>query len=99
MVQIAFVTLFLGLTVGSQPIELTVSRPVAAVELLLLVLAGGPDGSRTDPALVRHYLEQIRVPLYVWSAAGKLPRRRGALSKTSRPSPSSPRLSRRSRRT
>lgn len=35
MVQIAFLSLFLGLTLGPQPVELTVSGPVAAVELLL----------------------------------------------------------------
>jgi hypothetical protein len=35
MTQIAFLTLFLGLTLGSQPVELNVTGPVAAVELLL----------------------------------------------------------------
>ena len=35
---------------------------------VLLVLAGEPaDSSQSDPALVRHYLETIRVPLIVWS--------------------------------
>ena len=33
--QIAFVTLFLGLTLGSYPVELAVEGPVAAVELVL----------------------------------------------------------------
>src|SRR5215210_7657452 len=41
MAQIVFLTLFLGLTLGPQPIELTVTGPVAAVELLL---DGRPDG-------------------------------------------------------
>ncbi|HSN88583.1 MAG TPA: hypothetical protein VL025_17610, partial [Thermoanaerobaculia bacterium] len=35
MTQIAFLTLFFGLTLGSQPVELTVTGPVAAVEILL----------------------------------------------------------------
>lgn len=35
MTQIAFLTLFLGLTLGSQPVELNVTGPVAAVEILL----------------------------------------------------------------
>ncbi len=46
MAQIAFLTLFLGLTLGSQPIELTVTGPVAAVELLL---DGAPAGRITGP--------------------------------------------------
>jgi hypothetical protein len=46
MAQIAFLTLFLGLTLGSQPIELTVTGPVAAVELLL---DGAPAGSIAGP--------------------------------------------------
>lgn len=33
--QVAFLSLFLGLTLGPQPVELTVGGPVAAVELLL----------------------------------------------------------------
>lgn len=33
--QIAFVTLFLGLTLGAYPVEVSVEGPVAAVELLL----------------------------------------------------------------
>src|SRR6185436_445235 len=41
MAQIAFLTLFLGLTLGPQPIGLTVTGPVAAVELLL---DGAPAG-------------------------------------------------------
>jgi hypothetical protein len=46
MAQIAFLTLFLGLTLGPQPIELTVTGPVAAVELLL---DGAPAGRLTGP--------------------------------------------------
>ena len=46
MAQIAFLTLFLGLTLGPQPIELTVNGPVAAVELLL---DGAPAGRLTGP--------------------------------------------------
>lgn len=46
MVQIAFVTLFLGLTLGPQPVELTVSGPVAAIEL---VLDGSPAGRIQGP--------------------------------------------------
>lgn len=46
MAQIAFLTLFLGLTLGPRPVELTVSGPVAAVELLL---DGAPAGRLTGP--------------------------------------------------
>ena len=46
MAQIAFLTLFLGLTLGPQPIELTVTGPVAAVELLL---DGAPAGRLSGP--------------------------------------------------
>lgn len=46
MAQIAFLTLFLGLTLGTQPIELTVTGPVAAVELLL---DGAPAGRLAHP--------------------------------------------------
>jgi hypothetical protein len=46
MAQIAFLTLFLGLTLGHQPIELTISGPVAAVELRL---DGAPAGSIAGP--------------------------------------------------
>lgn len=46
MAQIAFLTLFLGLTLGPQPIELSVSGPVAAVELLL---DGAPAGRLAGP--------------------------------------------------
>lgn len=46
MAQIAFLTLFLGLTLGSQPIELTVTGPAAAVELLL---DGAPAGRIAGP--------------------------------------------------
>jgi hypothetical protein len=46
MVQIAFLTLFLGLTAGKQPVELAVQGPVSAVELTLdgavVVRLGGP---------------------------------------------------------
>lgn len=46
MVQIAFLTLFLGLTSGRQPVALTVQGPVATVELVLdgaaVVRIGGP---------------------------------------------------------
>jgi len=49
MVQIAFLTLFLGLTAGRQPVALTVQGPVAAVELVLdgtpMVQIGGPSWS------------------------------------------------------
>lgn len=53
MAQIAFITLFLGLTLGSQPIELTVTGPVAAVELRLDgapagLIAGPPWSGRID---------------------------------------------------
>ena len=53
MAQIAFVTLFLGLTLGTQPVELTVSGPVATIELVLdgtpvLRLHGPPWRSRID---------------------------------------------------
>lgn len=61
MVQIAFLTLFLGLTLGPQPIELTVTGPAAAVELLLDGapagrLAGPPWKGRIDfgPSLLPH---------------------------------------------
>jgi hypothetical protein len=63
MAQIAFLTLFLGLTLGPQPIELTATGPVAAVELLL---DGAPAGRLTrspwqgqidfGPSLVPHQL-------------------------------------------
>lgn len=46
MAQIAFLTLFLGLTLGPQPVELTVIGPVAAVELLL---DGAPAGRIAGP--------------------------------------------------
>ena len=46
MVQVAFLTLFLGLTLGPQPVELTVGGPVAAVELLL---DGQPAGRLQGP--------------------------------------------------
>lgn len=46
MTQIAFLTLFLGLTLGPQPVELTVTGPVAAVELLL---DGAPAGRIAGP--------------------------------------------------
>ncbi len=46
MVQIAFLSLFLGLTLGPQPVELTVGGPVAAVELLL---DGKPAGRLQGP--------------------------------------------------
>jgi hypothetical protein len=39
--QIAFLTLFLGLTLGSYPVELAVEGPVASVELLLDGAAAG----------------------------------------------------------
>lgn len=39
--QIAFVTLFLGLTLGAYPVELAVEGPVASVELLLDGAAAG----------------------------------------------------------
>lgn len=46
MVQIAFLTLFLGLTAGKQPVALAVRGPVHAVELMLdgaaVVRLGGP---------------------------------------------------------
>jgi len=46
MVQIAFLTLFLGLTSGKQPVGLAVRGPVAAVEIVLdgaaVVRLGGP---------------------------------------------------------
>jgi hypothetical protein len=49
MVQIAFLTLFLGLTAGRQPVALTVQGPVAAVELVLdgtpVAHIGGPRWS------------------------------------------------------
>ena len=47
MVQIAFLTLFLGLTSGKQPVAVTVRGPVAAVELVLdgtaVVRMSGPS--------------------------------------------------------
>jgi hypothetical protein len=46
MTQIAFLTLFLGLTLGPQPVELTVIGPVAVVELLL---DGAPAGRIAGP--------------------------------------------------
>jgi hypothetical protein len=52
MVQIAFLTLFLGLTAGKQPVALTVRGPVAAVELVLdgqaVVRIGPPWRTRLD---------------------------------------------------
>jgi hypothetical protein len=63
MAQIAFLTLFLGLTLGRQPVELTVSGPVAAVELLLDGAAvgrvEGPEWKGEvdfGPSLVPHQL-------------------------------------------
>ena len=46
MTQIAFLTLFLGLAVGPLPVELTVTGPVATVELLL---DGAPSGRIVGP--------------------------------------------------
>lgn len=63
MTQIAFLTLFLGLALGPQPVELTVTGPVAAVEILLdgapvARLEGPPWSGRIDfgPALLPHEL-------------------------------------------
>jgi hypothetical protein len=50
MVQIAFLTLFLGLLTGSHPVQLAVSGPVAAVELLL---DGAPVGTLSGPPWVQ----------------------------------------------
>ncbi|HEX7180480.1 MAG TPA: hypothetical protein VF756_01460 [Thermoanaerobaculia bacterium] len=50
MVQVAFLSLFLGLTLGPQPVELTVSGPVAAVELLL---DGAPVARLDGPPWIR----------------------------------------------
>src|SRR5215208_314117 len=50
MVQIAFLTLFLGLLTGSHPVELSVSGPVAAVELRL---NGAPIGTVSGPPWVQ----------------------------------------------
>ncbi len=38
--------------------------------VILLLSDGADDASRYDPAIVRHYLASIRVPLYVWSLYG-----------------------------
>ena len=46
MTQIAFLTLFLGLTLGPQTVELTVTGPASAVEILL---DGAPVGRLTGP--------------------------------------------------
>jgi hypothetical protein len=53
MAQIAFLTLFLGLTLGPQPIEVTVTGPVATIELRLDgapagLIAGPPWSGRID---------------------------------------------------
>lgn len=63
MTQIAFLTLFLGLALGPQPVELTVTGPVAVVEILLdgapvARLAGPPWKGKVDfgPALLPHEL-------------------------------------------
>jgi len=63
MVQIAFLTLFLGLTAGPQPVALAVRGPVATVELVLdgtaVVRLGGPPWrTKLDfgAALVPHEL-------------------------------------------
>jgi hypothetical protein len=53
MVQITFLTLFLGLTAGKQPVALAVQGPVAAVELVLdgtavVRLTGRPWRTRLD---------------------------------------------------
>jgi len=63
MAQIAFLTLFLGLTLGPQPIALTVTGPVATVEVLLDGapvghLSGAPWKGQLDfgPSLVPHDL-------------------------------------------
>lgn len=63
MTQIAFLTLFLGLTLGPQPVELTVTGPVAVVEILLdgtpvARLDGPPWSGRIDfgSALLPHQL-------------------------------------------
>ena len=63
MVQIAFLTLFLGLTSGRQDIAVAVRGPAAAVELMLdgaaVVRVGGPPWkAKVDlgPALVPHEL-------------------------------------------
>jgi hypothetical protein len=63
MVQIAFLTLFLGLTSGKQPVAVAVRGPAAAVELLLdgtaVVRLGGPPWRTAidlGPALEPHEL-------------------------------------------
>ncbi|HSN88582.1 MAG TPA: hypothetical protein VL025_17605 [Thermoanaerobaculia bacterium] len=63
MTQIAFLTLFLGLTLGPQPMELTVTGPVAVVEILLdgapvARFEEPPWSGRIDfgPALLPHEL-------------------------------------------
>jgi hypothetical protein len=63
MTQIAFLTLFLGLALGPQSVELTVTGPVAVVEILLdgapvARLEGPPWTGRIDfgPALLPHEL-------------------------------------------
>jgi hypothetical protein len=63
MTQIAFLTLFLGLTLGPQPVELTVTGPAAVVEILLdgaqVARLEGPPWSRQidfGSALLPHEL-------------------------------------------
>jgi hypothetical protein len=63
MVQIAFLTLFLGLTSGKQPVAVAVRGPAAAVELVLdgtaVVRIGGPPWRTAidlGPALEPHEL-------------------------------------------
>src|SRR4029077_18626702 len=63
MVQVAFLTLFLGLTSGKQEIAVAVRGPAAAVELMLdgtaVVRMGGPPWrTKVDlgPALTPHEL-------------------------------------------
>jgi len=49
------------------------SMPYPRRRAVVAVLGSTPDKSQHAPAVVRRYLEEIGVPLFVWSAAGPRP--------------------------
>ena len=69
--MVTFITLFLGLITGPHPVQLAVDGPVARVELWLdeemVAVADGP------PWRVSCDFGSCMVPLFVWSAGGRLP--------------------------
>ena len=52
---------------------LQAARDFSARAVVLVLGAFDKDASRHDPASVRRYLEELHVPLYVWSLAGPGP--------------------------